>query len=69
MVPRGRCTATLTGHTEDVTSLAVLPAGGLASGSADRTVKLWSLAELRCTATLQGHEGYVTSLSALSATA
>ena len=37
----GQCTATLTGHTDDVNCLAVLPDGTLASGSADKTVRLW----------------------------
>ena len=31
----------LTGHTKIVTCLAVLPDGGLASGSTDKTVRLW----------------------------
>ncbi len=37
----GKCVNTLTGHTDRVFCLAVLPDGTLASGSYDRTIKLW----------------------------
>jgi WD40 repeat protein len=31
----------MTGHTKDVTALAMLPNGTLASGSKDCTIRLW----------------------------
>ena len=61
----GRCVATLQGHGYSVTSVAALEGGLLASGSADRTVKVWEVASGRCIATLQGHGSYVTSVAAL----
>ena len=36
------CTATLTGHSSDVSALAVCPNGTLVSGSWDKTIKLWT---------------------------
>jgi WD40 repeat protein len=43
-VPRGRCLAVLTGHTQDVQALAFTADGTtLATGSKDRTIRLWDL--------------------------
>ena len=61
----GRCVATLQGHGGDVRAVAALEGGLLASGSGDRTVKVWEVASGRCIATLQGHGSYVTSVAAL----
>ncbi|MBI2298738.1 MAG: WD40 repeat domain-containing protein, partial [Armatimonadetes bacterium] len=56
--------ATLSGHTSFVRALAVSSDGRvLASGSDDRTVRLWSLPEGRELATLQGHSGWVYALA------
>jgi len=56
--------ATLRGHEDSVTSLAVTPGGGLlASGSSDKTIGLWRLPGGECAATLRGHENSVTSLA------
>ena len=42
------------GHTDDVTSVAYSPDGEqLASGSWDKTVRVWQLATGECTAVLQ----------------
>jgi WD40 repeat protein len=41
LVP-GSLVYTLTGHTVGLTSLATLPNGNLASGSYDKTIKIWN---------------------------
>ena len=53
------------GHGDVVEALAVLEGGRLASGSMDRTIKIWELATRTCVATLEGHEGGVWSLAEL----
>ena len=66
-----RISATLVGHEDSVTSLAVLEGGWLASGSLDLrplalpTINIWELATGTCMATLRGHEDSVRSLAAL----
>ena len=53
-----------TGHSEDVLSVVFSPDGKLvASGSLDRTIKLWSAASGRELRTLQGHPKSVTSVA------
>ena len=51
--------ATLSGHTWDVVSVAFAPDGRtLASGSRDKTNKLWDVASGRAVRTLSGHRGW-----------
>ncbi len=56
--------ATLTGHTNRVNSVAFSPDGTtLASGSNDRTVRLWNVATQREITTLTGHTDWVNSMA------
>jgi WD40 repeat protein len=43
----------------------MLPDGRLASGSTDRSIKLWDPASGSCVATLEGHSSYVLALAVL----
>ena len=56
--------ATLEGHTDRVTSVAFSPVDAtlLATGSWDRTVKLWDVETLQDIATLEGHTSGVSSV-------
>ncbi|WP_026734408.1 serine/threonine-protein kinase [Fischerella sp. PCC 9605] len=57
-------TSTLTGHFGDVNSLAFQPSGNiLASGSDDKTIKLWNWKSRRKIRTLHGHKGIVYSIA------
>jgi len=56
--------ATLTGHSNDVWSVAFSPDGRtLASGSGDETIKLWDVQRQREIATLTGHSREVYSVA------
>jgi WD40 repeat protein len=48
----GECVHTLAGHTSPVFTLAVMPDGKLASGSLDKTVRVWDMNTLECMLTL-----------------
>ncbi|MEW6498220.1 MAG: serine/threonine-protein kinase [Cyanobacteriota bacterium] len=59
-----RCAYTLKGHTQSIRSLAITPDGEiLASGSDDKTVKLWQLATGQMICTLKGHSKSVASVA------
>nr|KAJ3411219.1 Mitochondrial fission protein [Polyrhizophydium stewartii] len=54
------CIKTLFGHKETVECVDFeTPRGLLASGSADKTVRIWDLASNRCLGVLTGHSGWV----------
>ena len=54
-----RCERTLEGHADSVNALAPLAGGRLASGSDDRTVRLWRVEAGELLATLRGHASFV----------
>jgi WD40 repeat protein/predicted ATPase len=63
-VASGACVATLIGHTADIWSVAFSPDGSLlASGSADLTIRLWSVGTGTHSATLHGHTARVRSVA------
>jgi serine/threonine protein kinase/sugar lactone lactonase YvrE len=63
-VQAGKALSTLTGHTQRVTSVVFSPDSRyLASGSDDRTIKLWEVATGRQVRTLAGHIYNVTSVA------
>ncbi|NBO70428.1 MAG: WD40 repeat domain-containing protein [Bacteroidetes bacterium] len=64
-VPEPLVLATLTGHTDIVYSLSFHPKKPiLASGSGDKTVKLWlMLPDFQCITTLEGHSNWVFSVA------
>ena len=64
-VATGEVLQNLAGHTGSVTSLALLPNGQLASGSADGTVRIWDIATGQCLQILTGHKRGVIFLAAL----
>ena len=55
---RNELATLLRGHTDDVSCLA-LSGDRVATGSLDRTVRLWAAADGHCIATLAGHGGQV----------
>ncbi|MEH2205953.1 MAG: caspase family protein [Nostoc sp.] len=58
-----RCIYTLTDHSDTVNSVAISPDGQiLASGSADKTIKIWNLKTGTLLETLEGHSHTVNSV-------
>jgi len=65
LVP-GSLVYTLTGHTNAIYRLAILPNGNLASGSLDNTIKIWNPNTGSLVFTLKGHTNLVSTLAILS---
>jgi WD40 repeat protein len=61
----GICLFALEGHSRPISALAALPNGKLASGSWDKTVRVWDVASGACLLTLAGHAAYVIDLAVL----
>eukprot|EP00760_Papus_ankaliazontas_P002040 PhM_4_TR10803/c0_g1_i1/m.52610/K14855/RSA4, NLE1; ribosome assembly protein 4 len=60
VLPVTRCTAAMTGHSEAVLALSFSPDGSvLASGSGDKTVRLWDVITETPIEVLQGHPSWV----------
>jgi WD40 repeat protein len=64
-VKTGTESARLEGHVESVAALCVLPDGRLASGSCDRTIRLWDVKSGAEDTRFDGHSGWVRALCAL----
>lgn len=59
-----RCVNTLIGHVNWVFSIAISPDGQtLASGSSDKTIKIWQLGTGKLLRTLTGHSQWVRSVA------
>ncbi len=65
LTPPGPEAARLEGHESSVNSLCLVADGRLASGSDDRTIRLWDAATGAETALLAGHDGSVKALCLL----
>ena len=57
------CFRTLSGHTNSVRSVTVMENQNIVSGSADKTIKIWSQSTGECLHTLSGHTGAVYSVA------
>jgi len=55
----------LTGHTNTVIALTILPDGSLVSGSGDDTIKIWDVKNGQNIKTLSGHTNGVYALTVL----
>ncbi|RMZ98100.1 serine threonine kinase, partial [Brachionus plicatilis] len=56
---------TLNNHSQRVRTLVVLQNGDLASGSEDRTIKIWNLENGSVKMTLKNHSSWVRTLAVL----
>ncbi|MBP5974414.1 NACHT domain-containing protein [Brasilonema sp. CT11] len=58
-----KCLKTLNGHTCEVSTLAFIENGQIASGSYDRTIRIWDVITGQCLRILRGHTGFIFSLT------
>ena len=64
LIPTWNCVRTLTGHLSSIHSIGFSPDGQtLASGSADRTVKLWKLDSRVARCSLSGHSSLINAVA------
>ena len=61
-----KCTGTLEGHDNSISSLKIMKSKLLLSGSWDFTVKIWNLNTKLCVYTMKGHTGIVFDVIELS---
>lgn len=71
----GECKATLEGHEGPINCMVVLPENldnsdnsedtTVATGSGDKTIRLWSLAQGKCTKVIHGHDDTVRTIAVL----
>lgn len=61
ILPTWKCIQTLKGHSSSINAIAFSREGKLASGSADRTVKLWMDGRQLCT--FSGHSGLIDTVA------
>lgn len=57
------CRLTLTGHTDYVSAVVVMPEGRAASASKDGSIRIWDLASGDCLAVFAEHEAWVNALA------
>lgn len=62
----GECIKTLKGHSNTVYCLVELKNGHLASGSWDKTIKLWNIKIFQCFQILEGHSYKINCLIELN---
>ena len=60
------CSRTLVGHSDSVWSLQLVANNKLASGSEDKSIKIWNVETGVCIRTLTGHRETIYSLHLLS---
>jgi len=59
---KGDCIETLRGHKNWILCISVLKNGDLASGSLNKTIKIWNIEAVICINTLRGHKKGISTL-------